>query len=97
MGKILEALANDKLADFNDFSCTGAEYKAAIERLCMIEDQFLERIGTENRDVYESYTDAFGAVHGLECTSRFVHGYCLGALVAEEVSQMRARLLQQLG
>lgn len=48
------------------------------------EQKILDRLGTEDKALFEKYVDAQGEVNRLTATNNFIYGYKLGLIMTAE-------------
>lgn len=84
MGRILEAFATDKLTVDPGIYAGSPEYRKARQLYCDLEDQLLENMSEQDKELFEKYTDAILEANQIYSTDRFMNGYRLGVLMTTE-------------
>lgn len=61
-----------------------SKYGRAIELVAEIEEKLLDRLGAEDRDLFEKYVDAQGEANQLTAVKNLIYGYRLGLTMTAE-------------
>ncbi len=85
MGKILEALAADCISAEPAIYHGSKEYQETKARFHELEDQLLEKLGDEEKKLFDQYAYVQNEESNLYGTNRFIRGFRLGALLMMEV------------
>ena len=85
MGKILNAIANDRLCVAPDIYRGSKEYRRARDLYCTLGDRLLERMDKEDQKLLQEYSDAQLNESSLYGDVRFIRGFGLGVLMMVEV------------
>lgn len=85
MGKILEAIANDRLCVAPDIYRGSQKYQKVRNLYCTLGDRLLERLDEEGKKLFEEYSDAQLSESSLHEDARFIRGFRLGVLMMVEI------------
>ena len=61
-----------------------SKYGRAIELVAKIEEKLLDRLGAEDRALFEKYVDAQGEANQLTAVKNLIYGYRLGLTMTAE-------------
>lgn len=95
MGKILDAIASDRLCVAPDICQGNKEYSRARDRYCSLGDQMLGRLDKEDKKLFQDYSDAQLHESTLRGDAQFTRGFRLGALMMMEVMMNMEELVLQ--
>jgi hypothetical protein len=84
MRSILEALANGNISAEITAPYKNSKYGKASERAADLKQKLLDRLGTEDKDLFETYVDAQGDADAFADAQNFAHGFKLGLLMTAE-------------
>ncbi|MCI8706018.1 MAG: hypothetical protein HFH44_04725 [Lachnospiraceae bacterium] len=84
MGKILEALASDRLCTAASDYRGSKEYRAARDASCALEKELLGQLTEEGQKLLARYSDAQAEEHMLYASHMFAKGFRLGVLLMVE-------------
>ena len=91
MKTLLEAFANDNMsAD----AVNSGSYQKALLDMIETEKQFCEKLNESEKKLFTSFSDKQTELNIIENTDRFIHGFCLGALMMIEVFGEKNRILK---
>lgn len=85
MQRILEAFANDALRVEADVGQRAPEHQKVCELTMELEQKLVERLGDEEKKLFEKLMDAMASESSYYAEGRFIHGYRLGVLMTMEV------------
>lgn len=84
MGKILEALATDRLCVAASDYKGSEEYREARDASCALEQRLLGQLSAEGKKLLADYSDAQAEEHMLYTSHMFAKGFRLGLLLMME-------------
>jgi hypothetical protein len=84
MQSILEEFAYGNVSPEVQFFKKDTKYGRAIELASHIEQKLLDRLGVDDKDLFEKYVDAQGEVNQLAAVKNLVYGYKLGLIMTAE-------------
>lgn len=84
MQSILEELTYGKVSPEVQFFKKDSKYGRAIELVSRIKQKLLDRLGADDKDLFEKYADAQGKINQLTAVKNLVYGYMLGLIMTAE-------------
>ncbi len=84
MRSILEEFAYGNVSPQAQYFDKNSKYGRAIELVAEIEEKLLDRLGAEDRDLFEKYVDAQGEANQLTAVKNLIYGYRLGLTMTAE-------------
>lgn len=84
MRSILEEFAYGNVSPQAQYFDKNSKYGRAIELVAEIEEKLLDRLGAEDRDLFEKYVDAQGEANQLTAVKNLIYGYRLGLPMTAE-------------
>ena len=84
MLSILEEFAYGNVSPEFQYFDKHSKYGRAIELVAGIEQKLLDRLGKDDKNLFEKYVDAQGEANQLTAVKNFVYGYKLGLIMTAE-------------
>lgn len=84
MKSILEEFAYGNISPEARFFKRDSEFGKAMEFVSRNEQKLLDRLGADDRDLFEKYTDAQGEVNRLTAVRNLIYGFKLGLTMTAE-------------
>lgn len=84
MPSILEEFAYGNVLPEAQFFKKDSEYGRALDCVSRSEQKLLERLGAEDRKIFEAYADMQGEVNRLTAVKNLVYGFRLGLTMTAE-------------
>ena len=84
MRSVLEEFAYGNLSPEAPFFKGDAAFSRAMELVSRKEQKLLDRLGADNKDLFQRYIDAQGEVNQLTAVKNFMYGYKLGLIMTAE-------------
>ena len=84
MRSILEEFAYGNVSPQAQYFDKNSKYGRAIELVAEIDANLLDRLGAEDRDLFEQYVDAQGEANQLTAVKNLIYGYRLGLTMTAE-------------
>lgn len=84
MASILEEFAYGNISPEVQFFKKDFEYGQAIELVSRNEEKLLERLGAEDKEVFQIYVDMQEELNRLTAVKNFIYGFKLGLLMTSE-------------
>ncbi len=84
MRSILEEFAYGNVSPEVQFFDKNSKYGRVLELVANIEQKLLDRLGTDDKDLFEKYVDAQGEANQLTEVKNLIYGYKLGLIMTAE-------------
>jgi hypothetical protein len=84
MASILEEFAYGNISPEVQFFKKDSEYGQTIELVSRNEQKILERLGTDDKELFQKYVDMQGELNRLTAVKNFIYGFKLGLLMTAE-------------
>lgn len=84
MTSILEEFAYGNISPEAQFFKRDSEFGKAMELVSCIEQKLLDRLGADDKDLFQKYIDAQGEVNQLTAVKNLIYGYRLGLIMTAE-------------
>lgn len=84
MRSILEEFAYGNVSPEAQYFDKNSRYGKAIELVERIEEKLMDRLDTDDKDLFEKYVDAQVEANQLTAVKNFVYGYKLGMIMTAE-------------
>lgn len=84
MKSILEEFAYGNISPEVRFFKRDSEFGKAMEFMSRNEQKLLDRLGVDDRDLFEKYIDAQGEVNRLTAVKNLIYGFKLGLTMTAE-------------
>ena len=84
MSSILEEFAYGNVSPEAQFFKKDSAYGRALDCVSRSEQKLLERLGAEDRKIFEAYADMQGEVNRLTAVKNLVYGFRLGLTMTAE-------------
>lgn len=84
MASILEEFACGNVSPETQYFKRDSRYGRAMELVSRNEQKLLDRLGAEDKDLFQKYVDAQGEVNQLTAVQNLVYGYRLGLVMTAE-------------
>ena len=84
MTSILEEFAYGNVSPEVQTFQKNSKYGRAIELVARIEEKLLDRLGADDKDLFEKYVMAQGEVNQLTAVRNLLYGYKLGLIMTAE-------------
>lgn len=84
MRSILEEFAYGNICPNDQYFRRDSEFGRAMELVTRNEQKLLERLGADDKEVFQKYIDAQGEVNRLTATKNLIYGYKLGLIMTAE-------------
>jgi len=84
MTSILEEFAYGNISPEAQFFKRDSEFGKAMELVSRNEQKLLDRLGADDKDLFQKYIDAQGEVNRLTAVKNLIYGYKLGLIMTAE-------------
>lgn len=84
MSSILEQLAYGNLSPEAQYFKRDSAYGKAMKCVTSSEQKLLDRLGSEDKKVFQAYADMQGEVNRLTAANNLIYGFKLGLLMTAE-------------
>lgn len=84
MASILEEFAYGNLSPEVQFFKRDSEYGRAMEFVSRNEEKLLERLGADDKDLFQKYVEMQGELNQLTAVKNFIYGFKLGLIMTAE-------------
>ena len=95
MIKILEALCDKNLTLDPVIENRSPDHKKATDTSYHLIEVLEKKLNAEEREMLDQATEALNVENGYYGTERFVHGFCLGALMMLEIKEKQDELIMK--
>lgn len=85
MRSILEEFAYGNISPESQFFKGNSAFGKAMELVSRNEGKLLDRLGADDKEIFQKYVDAQGEVNQRTAVSNLIYGYKLGVLMTAEV------------
>ena len=93
MTSILEEFAYGNISPEAQFFKRDSEFGKAMELVSRNEQKLLDRLGADDKDLFQKYIDAQGEVNRLTAVKNLIYGYKLGLIMTAEAFVGRGDLI----
>ena len=84
MASILEEFAYGNVSPETQYFKRDSKYGRAMELVTRNEQKLRDRLGAEDKEIFEKYMDAQGEVNQLTAVQNLIYGYKLGLVMTAE-------------
>lgn len=84
MSSILEEFAYGNVSPEVQFFDKNSKYGKVLKRITEIEQNLLDKLNAQDRDIFKTYLDAQGELNQLTAVKNLVYGYKLGLITTAE-------------
>jgi len=84
MTSILEEFAYGNVSPEAQFFKRDSEFGKAMELMSGIEQKLLDRLGSDDKELFQKYIDAQSEVNRLTAAKNLIYGYKLGLVMTAE-------------
>jgi len=84
MASILEEFAYGNISPEAQFFKRDSEFGRAMELVSRNEQKLLDRLGADDKELFQKYIDAQGEVNRLTAVKNLIYGYKLGLIMTAE-------------
>lgn len=84
MRSILEEFAYGNICPNDQYFKKDSEFGRAMELVSRNEQKLLDRLGADDKDLFQKYIDAQGDVNRLTAVKNLIYGYKLGLIMTAE-------------
>ena len=84
MASILEEFAYGNVSPEAQFFKKDSAFGKAMELVSRNEQKLLDRLGAEDKEIFQRYIDAQGEVNQLTAVKSLIYGYKLGLIMTAE-------------
>ena len=84
MASILEEFAYGNVSPVAQFFKKDSEYGKAMKLVSRNEQKLLDRLGAEDKDIFQKYIDAQMEINRLTTVKNLIYGYKLGLIMTAE-------------
>lgn len=84
MTSILEEFAYGNICPNDQYFKKDSEFGRAMELVSRNEQKLLDRLGADEKDLFQKYVEAQGEVNRLTAVKNLIYGYKLGLIMTAE-------------
>ncbi len=84
MASILEEFAYGNISPEVQFFKKDSAFGKAMELVSRNEQKLIDRLGAEDKEIFQKYIDAQGEVNQLTAVKNLIYGYKLGLIMTAE-------------